>query len=479
MKNNGYRASPSYTLTLRLKLRHRPGTLARAMSVISRSRAAIGAVDLVASTREAVVRDVTVETHDEVHGRALVEALKRLSGVEVVNVSDRTFLMHLGGKITVEPRTAIKTREDLTMAYTPGVARICRAIHENPESAWALTMKRNMAAIVTDGSRVLGLGRIGPQAALPVMEGKAMLFKTFGGVDAFPLCLNTSGTEELIAAVKALAPGFGAINLEDIEAPRCFEVEARLRAELDIPVFHDDQHGTAVVALAALYNALRLVAKDLSRVKIVINGAGAAGAATAKLLLKAGARRLVCFDRSGAIYQGRSGGMNWVKAELARLTNRERFSGSLASALRGAEVFIGLSGPGLLRARDLSPMAKNPIVFALANPEPEISPEETSRYVRIVATGRSDYPNQVNNALAFPGIFRGALDVRARAINDEMNLAAARAIAQVVGVAALREDAIVPSIFNPRVAPEVAMAVRRAAIKTGSARAKTEALHAH
>ncbi len=356
------------------------------------------------------------------------------------------------------------------MAYTPGVARVCMAIHRSPENVYKLTIKRNTIAVVTDGTAVLGLGDIGPEAAMPVMEGKAMLFKEFGKVDAFPICLATKDTEEIIRTVKNIAPVFGGINLEDISAPRCFEIEARLKKELDIPVFHDDQHGTAVVVLAALINAAKIVGKDISEMKMIITGVGAAGVACSKIILEAGGTNIIGFDRTGAIYKGRTDGMNFMKQWFAEHTNPTGFKGKLKEALEGADFFMGLSGPGVVEAKDLAKMNKNAIVFAMANPTPEVMPEEAAPYVRIMATGRSDYPNQINNVLCFPGIFRGALDCQATDINEEMKLAAAHAIANLVSPNELNEDYIIPGVFNPKVAESVAKEVVRAAIRTGVAR---------
>jgi malate dehydrogenase (oxaloacetate-decarboxylating) len=388
----------------------------------------------------------------------------------VVNVSDRTFLMHLGGKIEVNGRIAVKTRDDLSMAYTPGVARVCMAIHHDPEKAYTLTIKQNTVAVVSDGSAVLGLGDIGPNGAQPVMEGKALIFKSFAGVDAFPLCLNTKSVDEIVMIVKAIAPVFGGINLEDISAPRCFEIEERLQRELDIPVFHDDQHGTAVVVLAALINALKVVGKKLADVRIVFTGAGASGIATAKLLMLEGARHIVGCDRAGTIYRGRTDNMNSMKQWFAEHTNQEGLRGSAGDALKGADIFIGLSGPGVVSLKDIQTMNRDSIVFAMANPTPEIMPEEAGPHVRVMATGRSDYPNQINNSCCFPGFFRGMLDVRARSVNDEMKLAAAHALAGIVGDAELSEEYITPSMFDPRVVPTVAAAVAEAAVRTGVAR---------
>ncbi|MBX3075424.1 NAD-dependent malic enzyme [Candidatus Obscuribacterales bacterium] len=396
--------------------------------------------------------------------------MKNLNQFEVLHVSDRTFLMHLGGKIRVTNKVPLATRDDLSMAYTPGVARVCMAIHDEPDNVYKLTIKRNTVAVVTDGSAVLGLGNIGPEASLPVMEGKAMLFKEFGKIDAFPIALNTQDTEEIIKAVKAIAPVFGGINLEDIAAPRCFEVEDRLKKELDIPVFHDDQHGTAVVVLAALINALKIVNKKMSDIKVIVTGVGAAGVACSKIILSAGVKNVIGFDRSGAIYKGRKDHMNYMKEWFAEHTNPDGFSGSVGEALEGADLFLGLSGPGTIEAEDLKKMARDPIVFAMANPTPEVMPEDAAPYVRIMATGRSDYPNQINNVLCFPGMFRGALDVRATDINEEMKLAAAHAIAAVVQDNELNEDYIIPGVFNPAIADSVAKAVAEAAIRTGVAR---------
>jgi malate dehydrogenase (oxaloacetate-decarboxylating) len=392
-----------------------------------------------------------------------------VDGVEVVNVSDRVFLAHLGGKLEVRPRSPLKTRDDLSMVYTPGVGRVSRAIAEDPDKVWNLTVKRNTVAVVSDGTAVLGLGDIGPEAALPVMEGKAVLFKEFAGVDAFPICLDTKDPDEIVRIVEAIAPAFGGINLEDISAPRCFEIEQRLRETLDIPVFHDDQHGTAVVVLAALLNALRLVDKRIEDVRIVTTGCGAAGMAVTRALQNAGATWIVGCDEGGALYRGRTG-LNPAKQEYAESTNPDNLQGTADELLDGADVFIGVSVPGAISIEGVRRMAPRAIVFAMANPNPEVDPEAIEDLAEIIATGRSDYPNQINNVLAFPGIFRGALDVRARTIDAEMELAAAQAIAAAIAPDELSPDYVIPSVFNRSVAPAVAAAVADAAQRSGVAR---------
>ena len=462
--------SASYSLTVRLQIMNKPGMLGRVASAIGEAGGDIGAVDLVESGRDAILRDLTVKARDSEHGQAIVNRLRRLQGVRVVNVSDRTFLLHLGGKIEIHNKVPVRTRDDLSMVYTPGVARVCLAIRDDRERAFALTIKQNTVAVVTDGTAVLGLGDIGPEAALPVMEGKAMLFKEFAGVDAFPVCLGTRDVDKIVETVKLIAPGFGGVNLEDIAAPRCFEIENRLRKELDIPVFHDDQHGTAVVVLAALFNALRIVRKDLRKIRVVVTGVGAAGTATIKILQASGVRDIVGVDEFGVIHRTRTQGMDFMKRWVAGSTNPRRIKGRLADAVKGADVFIGLSVPGILSVRDLEHMARDPIVFAMANPNPEIQPEEAGTHARVMATGRSDYPNQINNVLCFPGFFRGLLDSRARTVNDEMKVAAARAIAACVSRSELSEEYIIPSVFNKNVAPAVAEGVARTAHATGVAR---------
>ncbi len=460
--------SASFSSIIRVKVADRPGAFADIARAIADAGGNLDVIDIVRVEGGHKVRDVTVQAVDGEHVERIVEAVRAVHGVEVEAVSDRTFLMHLGGKISVVPKQPLRTRDDLSMAYTPGVARVCRAIAENPDAVWNLTVKRNTVAVVTDGTAVLGLGDIGPEASLPVMEGKAMLFREFGGIDAWPLALDTTDVDEIVSTVTALAPVFGGINLEDISAPRCFEIERRLDESLDIPVFHDDQHGTAVVVLAGLLNALRVVGKELPEVKIVMTGAGAAGVAVARMLVDAGAQRVVGCDRGGVVHQGRED-LNESKAALAELTRPDEV-GTADEALRGADVYIGLSSPGAVSLDGIRSMAAGAIVFALANPTPEVSPEEIVGEVGVVATGRSDYPNQINNALAFPGIFRGALDVRATRITPGMRVAAGHALAGIIPDDELSADYIVPSVFDRRVAPTIAAAVAAAAERDGVAR---------
>lgn len=462
--------SASYSLTLRIRLPNRPGTLGEVTTAIGVAGGDIGAIDIVSVNRDATVRDITVNAHSSEHEDEITRIVGSIDGVEVVNVSDRTFLMHLGGKIEIKSKQPLKTRADLAMAYTPGVARVCTAIHEDPEKAYTLTIKRNTVAVVTDGTAVLGLGDIGPAAAMPVMEGKAMLFKEFAGVDAFPICLTTKDPDEIVRTVKNIATAFGGINLEDISAPRCFEIEERLQNELDIPVFHDDQHGTAVVVLAALTNALKLTGKRAEEIKVIVNGVGAAGVACTKIVMAAGVKNIVGCDQFGALYAGRTENMNWVKEWYAQNTNPQRERGTVRDVIRGADVFLGLSAPGVIDAADVQAMADQPIIFAMANPTPEIMPEDAYPYAAVMATGRSDYANQINNVLCFPGIFRGALNARARQINEEMKLAAARAIASIIADDELSADYIIPSVFDKRVAEAVARAVEDAAHSSGVAR---------
>ncbi len=458
----------SNSFIVRLKLRHDAALLSQVMTVIAANDASIGAMDIIRFEDGKSIRDLTLYAQDADHMDSIVAALNAIPEVNVVHYSDRTFLMHIGGKICVKSKVPIKNRDDLSMAYTPGVARVCMAIHEDSKRAYNLTIKRNMVAVVTDGTAVLGLGDIGPLGALPVMEGKAMLFKDFADVDAFPICLDTKDVEEIIATVKRIAPVFGGINLEDISSPRCFEIETRLKQELDIPVFHDDQHGTAIVFTAGLINALKIVKKPIADLKVVVSGVGAAGVACTKMLLNLGVKNIIGCDRKGAICKSRHD-LDAVKQNFLEMTNPNDESGSIAEVLRGADVFVGLSAPNLLSVDDVRAMAKDPIVFAMANPTPEIMPEVARDYVAIMATGRSDYPNQINNVLAFPGIFRGALDVRARDINEEMKLAAAHAIANVIEPENLTPDYIIPSVFDTRVVIAVAEAVKKAAIETGVA----------
>jgi len=466
--------SASYSLTLRVRLSSRAGSLGELTMAIGRAGGDIGAIDIVTVGNNFIVRDVTVSSASSKHGEQIVEAVKHVDGVELIQVSDPTFLMHLGGKIEVVSKVPLKTRSDLSMAYTPGVARICEAIQQDPEKVFTLTIKKNTVAIVTDGTAVLGLGDIGPAAALPVMEGKAMLFKEFAGVDAFPICLNTKDPDEIVRTVKAISTAFGGINLEDISAPRCFQIEERLREELDIPVFHDDQHGTAVVVLAALINALKLVSKQMNEVKVIVNGVGAAGVACTKMIMAAGVQNIIGCDQTGALYRGRQENMNWMKDWYAQNTNPNDEKGTVHEVIKGADVFFGLSVPGVIDAEDVKAMAEKPIVFAMANPVPEIMPEDAAPYVAVMATGRSDYPNQINNVLSFPGIFKGALACRAARINEEMKLAAADAIARIISDTELHPEYIVPSVFDKRVAEAVAREVEAAAQRTGVARRRSE-----
>jgi malate dehydrogenase (oxaloacetate-decarboxylating) len=460
--SRGRLPSAGFSITVRVSVPADASAIGLLTTAVGEAGGVITAVDVVDSDATSVVVDLTCDTADTSHAEQVVEVLEKLPGVDVRKVSDRTFLLHLGGKIEVTSKVSLRNRDELSRAYTPGVARVCLAIADKPEDARRLTIKRNTVAVVTDGSAVLGLGNLGPRAALPVMEGKAALFKRFAGVDAWPVVLDTQDTDEIINVVRCIAPGYGGINLEDIAAPRCFEIEARLRELLDIPVFHDDQHGTAIVVLAALTNALRCVGKPLADVRVVVCGAGAAGTAIVKLLLREGVGDVVSVDRPGALYRGMPAlGSAWQW--LADHTNRDNLSGDLRSVLRGADVFIGVSGPNLLNGADIATMARQPIVFALANPDPEVDPREAREHAAVVATGRSDQPNQINNVLAFPGVFRGMLDAHAEQYTDEMGLVAARAIAATVGDDKINPSVIVPSVFDARVAPAVAAAVRAAA----------------
>jgi malate dehydrogenase (oxaloacetate-decarboxylating) len=451
--------SAGFSITVRVSVPADAAAIGRLTTAVGEAGGIVTAVDVVDSDPVSVVVDLTCDTADTTHADQVVDILEELPGVDVRKVSDRTFLLHLGGKIEVNSKVSLRNRDELSRAYTPGVARVCLAIADKPEDARRLTIKRNTVAVVSDGSAVLGLGNLGPAASLPVMEGKAALFKRFAGVDAWPVVLDTQDTEEIIQVVRAIAPAYGGINLEDIAAPRCFEIEARLREMLDIPVFHDDQHGTAIVVLAALTNALRCVGKPLAQVRVVVCGAGAAGTAIVKLLLREGVGDVVAVDRAGALHRGMPG-LNADWQWLADNTNHEARTGDLRTVLRGADVFIGVSAPNLLTGDDIATMADNAIVFALANPDPEVDPREAREHAAVVATGRSDQPNQINNVLAFPGVFRGMLDGHARAYTDEMGVAAARAIADVVGEDKINPTVIVPSVFDPRVSTAVAAAVR-------------------
>src|SRR5215211_153185 len=465
--------SASYSITMRVHLGADPLGIGRITTAVGSSAGTVVAVDIVESHPDLLVVDLTCNAVDARHADAITQAVGVIEGAEVHAVSDRTFLLHLGGKLEVASKVPLRTRDDLSMAYTPGVARVCRAIAANPADARKLTIKRNTVAVVSDGSAVLGLGNIGPEAAMPVMEGKALLFKEFGGVDAWPICLDTQDVDGIVAAVEAIAPGFGGINLEDISGPRCFEIEDRLRASLDIPVFHDDQHGTAVVTLAALLNAVKITGRRLEDLHVLIVGLGAAGVAVARILLAAGATHIVGCDSRGALHTEREdyldGSMPPVKRWFAEATNPERRAGRPADVIEGADLFVGLSGARVMPPEALAGMNDDAMVFAMANPNPEVTPEEAAPYARIIATGRSDYPNQINNVLCFPGVFRGALDVRARDITEEMKMAAARGIAAIVGDDELSESYVIPSPFNRDVAPAVAEAVANIARSTGAA----------
>jgi len=467
--------SVSYSITVRLEVPAGGAAVSQLTTAVEQAGGAITALDVTASGHERLQIDVTCAARDTDHADLLVEAMRSVAGVSIGKVSDRTFLMHLGGKIEMNSKHPIRNRDDLSMIYTPGVARVCLAIAKNPEDARRLTIKRNSIAVITDGSAVLGLGNIGPKAALPVMEGKAALFKRFADIDAWPLCLDTQDADEIVSVVKAVAPGFAGINLEDISAPRCFEIEARLRELLDIPVFHDDQHGTAIVVVAALYNALRVVGKQIGEVRIVMAGAGAAGTAIIKLLLAAGVQHIVVADIVGVVHPGRVG-LTGELAWLAEHTNQVGHTGSLKAAMVGADVFIGVSAPGVITGDDVAKMADKSIVFALANPEPEVDPAEATRYAEVVATGRSDFPNQINNVLAFPGVFRGLLDARSAEITSTMLLAAAKALAGVVTDSQLNAAYIMPSVFHSDVHTAVAAAVRLAAGGPAHLPTETEAL---
>jgi malate dehydrogenase (oxaloacetate-decarboxylating) len=452
--------SPGYGITIRVEGAPELHPVALITTTITNAGATITALDVVESLLDKVVVDVTCDTVDADHAQELHNALSAHQGLTVRKVSDRTFLLHLGGKIEVNSKVPLKTRDDLSRAYTPGVARISQAIVDDPSDVRRLTMKRNTVAVVTDGSAVLGLGNIGPAAALPVMEGKAALFKRFANVDAWPVCLDTQDVDEIVRTVQLIAPVYGGINLEDISAPRCFEVERRLRELLDIPVFHDDQHGTAIVVSAALRNALKLVKKDISKVKIIMSGAGAAGTAIARLLVLSGATNIIAFDKDGVICKD-SKSEDSMRDWFIENSNKANFKGSIHEAMAGADIFIGVSAPKVLNEEDVASMAEGSIVFALANPDPEIDPAIARKYAAVVATGRSDHPNQINNVLAFPGIFRGLLDAQAHKITDKLLVAAAEAIADCVSPSQLNTSFIVPSVFDPNVVTQVAAAVKK------------------
>jgi malate dehydrogenase (oxaloacetate-decarboxylating) len=473
-------ATPSaqYRLTIRVRIAPEGALIGEIAAAIGAAGGLVGAVDPVEMDGGSSVRDIVVDAWGQEHWEPIIAAINAIAGAEVIDATDRTFMLHVGGKLEQRNRHPIATREDLAMVYTPGVARVCLAIAEDEERAFQYTIKRNTVAVVSDGSAVLGLGDIGAAAAMPVMEGKCCLFKEFAGVDAFPLCLATKDPEEIVRTVCAIAPAFGGINLEDISAPRCFQIEERLKAELDIPVFHDDQHGTAVVVLAALLNAAKLTGRSLEHTRVLIIGLGAAGIAVAKMLRAAGVRELIGVDSRGALHVQREdyldGSLNEAKRSLAQVSNPDCRSGAAADVIDGADLLIGVSGARALPAEALERMNPDAMVFAMANPTPEIAPEEAARYARIVATGRSDYPNQINNVLCFPGVFRGVLDMRAPTITEEMKLAAAHAIAHIVEDGELREDYIIPSVFNRAVAPAVAAAVAEQARASGAARAGQE-----
>ncbi len=460
----------SYTMTMRLEYPNLVGSLRRILAIISEQGGDVGTIDILYKDRRRIVREVSFAARDLDHAHRIIHNVRNLADMKVIEARDLALQVHQGGKITMSGKLPLETQNDLSLAYTPAVGRVSQLISREPDAAWALTIKRNTVAVVSDGTAILGLGDLGPAAAMPVMEGKALLFKHFAGVDAWPICLDTKDPEKIIDTVRYLAPSFGGINLEDISSPRCFEIEERLKEQLDIPVFHDDQHGSAVVVLAALLNALQVVGKHIDEIKVVVVGIGAGGTAVSYMLLNAGVQNLVGVDRDGIVYKGSKESMNPHRRKFAERTNPEGLEGDLRTALRGADVFIGMSGPNILRPADLTLMNEDAIVFALANPDPEILPEEAAPHVRIMATGRSDYPNQINNVLGFPGIFRGALDVYARTINEPMKLAAARAIAEQIPPSQLNEEYIIPSVFHPNLAYAVAKKVAEAARETGVSR---------
>jgi malate dehydrogenase (oxaloacetate-decarboxylating) len=464
----------NYRLTVRLRLANKPGMFANVAAVLAMEGANLGAVDIVSATADAMIRDVTFDVRDESHGERVLLRVGMLPDVQVLSASDRIFLLHLGGKIHVQSKFPVNQRNVLSMVYTPGVGRVSQAIAKDKSKVYAFTSKQNTVAIVTDGSAVLGLGNLGPEAALPVMEGKVMLFRELAGIDAWPICLNTQEPDDIVRTVQAIAPGFGAINLEDISAPRCFDIERRLKSSLDVPVMHDDQHGTAVVILAALTNALKVVGKKIEDVRVVVNGLGAAGTACCRMLLAAGLSHLVGCEPEGIVLRDEGDQLRSCRTDLSSCMTKGRPQGTLRDALKGADVFIGLSVGNILKADDLDLMAPDRIVFAMANPDPEVPPELAASHCRIFATGRSDFPNQINNALSFPGIFRGALDVQARDINEAMKLAAAKALAESIPASVLSEEYILPSVFDKDIVPRMSKAVASAAQETGVARRHTK-----
>jgi malate dehydrogenase (oxaloacetate-decarboxylating) len=471
--------SAQYSVTVRVELDARQEPLGKLTASVAEAGGQLVGVDLIpgAGGEGKRVREFTIDAVDQEHWERILRGLGSIRGARVMEYTDRTMQMHRGGKVSVENKYPLKTRDDLSMAYTPGVARVCTAINKDPQLAFEYTIKKNTVAVVSDGTAVLGLGDIGPEAAMPVMEGKAMLFKEFAGVDAFPICLDTKDPDEIVRAVELMAPTFGGINLEDISAPRCFEIEDRLKELINIPVFHDDQHGTAVVTMAALFNALKIIDKPIEELRVLMVGLGAAGIAVTKMMLAAGLTHVIGCDRKGALSTTRedyqAGELTGIKKWFAENSNPDHLLGTPDEVIEGMDVFVGLSGPGIIQPESLGKMNRDPIVFAMSNPDPEVSPEEAAKYVRIMATGRSDYPNQINNVLCFPGIFRGALDAGAPQITEEMKMAAARGIADVVGDD-LSEDYIIPSVFDRDVAPRVAEAVVQEAKRAGDARFNVE-----
>jgi len=464
--------------TIRLELVNKPGVFASVAALIASAKADLGAVDIVEATASKIIRDVTFDVARQKDADKILQGLGSLVNVRVIAVSDRVLLLHRGGKIEIHNKVPIQTRTQLSMAYTPGVAKVCQVIAQDPKQVYQLTIKSNTVAIVTDGSAILGLGNLGPQAALPVMEGKAMIFKEFANIDAWPICLDTQDTEEIIKTVLHIAPAFGGINLEDISSPRCFEIEERLKKALNIPVMHDDQHGTAIVVLAALRNALKIVKKDLQNIRVVVNGLGAAGAACCRILLSAGVEHMIACNRKGAVLHVEPQNVHQARKDLFSCADRDNPFSTLREALVGADVFIGVSAGNVISGHDIKRMKKDNIVFAMANPDPEINPHEAFSCCRIFATGRSDFPNQINNALVFPGVFRGALNVRAKKINDEMKLAASKALANLISKEQLNEEYILPSIFDKRVVTAVARAVEEAAYKTKVAQRESKDIYA-